>query len=77
MKLGGRVISRLEDVLAFENQVLRDLEEIKAGRCIRRGHCQKNPAQSIVLDAQEISKAKGHSMRSPSFEQFRSTGSQC
>ena len=32
MKLGGRVIYRLEDVLAFENQELRDLEEIKAGR---------------------------------------------
>lgn len=31
MKLGGRVIYRLEDVLAFENQELRDLEEIKAG----------------------------------------------
>ena len=30
MKLGGRVIYRLEDVLAFENQELRDLEEIKA-----------------------------------------------
>ena len=28
MKLGGRVIYRLEDVLAFENQELRDLEEI-------------------------------------------------
>ena len=35
MKLGGRVIYRLEDVLAFENQELRDLEEIKAG-CQRR-----------------------------------------
>ena len=32
MTLGGRVIYRLEDVLAFENQELRDLEEIKAGR---------------------------------------------
>lgn len=32
MKLGGRVIYRLEDVLAFENQELRDLEEIKAQR---------------------------------------------
>jgi hypothetical protein len=32
MKLGGRVIYRLEDVLAFENQERRDLEEIKAGR---------------------------------------------
>lgn len=32
MKLGGRVIYRLEDVLAFENQELRDLEEIKTGR---------------------------------------------
>ena len=32
MKLGGRVIYRLEDVLAFENQELRDSEEIKAGR---------------------------------------------
>ncbi|WP_423208298.1 helix-turn-helix transcriptional regulator [Paracoccus yeei] len=36
MKLGGRVIYRLEDVLAFENQELRDLEEIKAGRCMNR-----------------------------------------
>lgn len=32
MKLGGRVIYRVEDVLAFERQELRDLEEIKAGR---------------------------------------------
>ena len=32
MKLGGRVIYRVEDVLAFEQQELRDLEEIKAGR---------------------------------------------
>lgn len=32
MKLGGRVIYRLEDVLAFEQQELRDLEEIKTGR---------------------------------------------
>ncbi|SDF26179.1 helix-turn-helix domain-containing protein [Limimaricola pyoseonensis] len=32
MKLSGRVIYRLEDVMAFENQELRDLEEIKVGR---------------------------------------------
>ena len=32
MKLGGRVIYRVEDVRAFEQQELRDLEEIKAGR---------------------------------------------
>ena len=32
MKLGGRVIYRVEDVLAFEQQELRDLEEIKAAR---------------------------------------------
>lgn len=32
MKLGGRVIYRLEDVLAYEHQERRDLEEIKAGR---------------------------------------------
>ena len=32
MKLGGRVIYRVEDVLSFEQQELRDLEEIKAAR---------------------------------------------